>query len=116
MFAPSARDVRTAPVSGADQSGVGDSEESRAKTSRGHRAGFPQRELEIRRLCARDSTFSAICEDYQDAMSALRYWQSPGHTDLTKSEDYRQLAADLEAEIRATLDGQPRCRPPEEAN
>jgi hypothetical protein len=70
---------------------------------------FPERELAIRRLYARDDAFRAVCDDYEEALMALRHWQATG--DDAKAEDYRRLSDDLEAEILAILDRPRGCRP-----
>jgi hypothetical protein len=37
---------------------------------------FPKHELAIHRLYSRDATFRSICDDYSEALYALRYWQA----------------------------------------
>lgn len=56
---------------------------------------FTEHEFEVRRRCARDPEFRAICEDYAAATSALAHWEK----DRSKAEDYRQLVRELENEI-----------------
>ncbi len=68
-------------------------------------ARFPMRELEIRRRCARDQKFGEICEDYEEAMEALRRWEGAGPDGDAEAEDYRRIRDELEAEILAILDG-----------
>jgi hypothetical protein len=68
-------------------------------------ARFPDRELAIRRLCHRDSEFLGVCEDYEEAVAALRRWQA--REDEAKAEEYRRLVAELEEEILGDL-----ARPP----
>jgi hypothetical protein len=68
-------------------------------------ARFPDRELAIRRLCHRDSEFLGVCEDYEEAVAALRRWQA--RADEAKAEEYRRLVAELEEEILGDL-----ARPP----
>jgi hypothetical protein len=65
---------------------------------------FPERELEIRRLCARDPEFRAICDDYEEAVAAYGRWQEVGPASAARAEDYRVLAEELAAEILAALD------------
>ena len=65
-------------------------------------ARFPDRELALRRLHAQDADFRGICDDYEEALTALCYWQ--GKQDAARAEEYRQLAEELEAEILAALD------------
>lgn len=71
-------------------------------------ARFPDRELAIHRLLARDARFRELCEDFEDASKALQHWEAAGSTGEAKAEDYRALLAELEGEIRACLDGAPR--------
>jgi hypothetical protein len=66
---------------------------------------FPLRELEIRRLCTRDPKFAEICEDYGEALQALRHWLGAGPTGATRAEDYRRILDELEAEILGILGG-----------
>ena len=64
---------------------------------------IPARELEVRRLYARDEEFRGICDDYLDAQEALRHWQVVERNE-TRADEYRRLAAEFEAEIVAFLD------------
>jgi len=66
---------------------------------------FPQRELDIRRRCARDAQFRSVCADYEEAVAALRHWQEAGTEGAPKVEEYRHFLNELEAEILAQLDG-----------
>jgi hypothetical protein len=68
---------------------------------------FPLRELEIRRRCARDPTFREICEDYGEALQALRHWEAAGPAGAARANDYRQMLQELEAEILGILGGPP---------
>jgi len=68
-------------------------------------ARFPLRELEIRRRCARDPRFREICEDYGEAVAALRHWEGAGSAGATRAEDYRRILNELEAQILAILAG-----------
>jgi hypothetical protein len=74
-------------------------------------ARFPERELEIHRQYARDPKFEEICEDYGDALVALRHWEGAGPAGATRAEDYRRILEELEAEILGILDGPHGCRP-----
>ncbi len=70
---------------------------------------FPQREFDIRRGCARDARFEAICLDYEEAARALRYWQEAAQSGDRKKEadrnveEYANFLTELEAEILAHL-------------
>jgi hypothetical protein len=70
---------------------------------------FPQREFDIRRRCARDTHFSSICQDYEEAVRALRYWQNAAQAGERKREadrkaqEYASFLGELEAEILANL-------------
>lgn len=62
-----------------------------------------QRAALERRLLA-DRSFRALCEDYGEAIEALRRWE--GSSDPRSGErvaEFRALAAELEIEIRAYL-------------
>jgi len=67
-------------------------------------ARYPQRELEIRRLRARDAGFRAVCRDYEEAVSALRHWQTVAADVGARVEEYADFVAELEAEILDQLD------------
>ena len=65
---------------------------------------YPQHELTIHRLWARDGEFREVCGDYEAALAALRHWESlepaPG-----KAREYRELVSELEEEIMQMVDG-----------
>ncbi|TCR79643.1 hypothetical protein [Rhizobium sp. BK376] len=65
-------------------------------------ARWPHRELSIRRLFTRNADFRALCEDYEDALRAMRHWQDAGSE--PKAEEFRNLAAEIETEIVRMLD------------
>jgi hypothetical protein len=69
---------------------------------------FPQRELEIHRLCLRDPEFLTVCEDFADAHTALEYWRAMGASAAARAEEYRALAEELAAAVLVALDRQ-RC-------
>lgn len=64
---------------------------------------FPKRELDIRRRCACDNHFAAICGDYEEAATALWHWRQAAGSGDRRVEEYEQLLAELEAEILAKL-------------
>ncbi len=66
-------------------------------------ARFPTRELEIRRLHARDEDFRCVCEDYEVAQKALAHWEGIEHNPARAAE-YRKISAELAVEIVALLD------------
>lgn len=63
---------------------------------------FPAQELAIHRLCNLDPDFNGVCEDYDEAARAMRHWDQAG--DRQRSEEYRQIMRDLEAEIVTVLE------------
>lgn len=63
---------------------------------------FPHRELSIRRLFAHSAEFRAICEDYEEALAALRRWETANCD--AKAQEYHALVAELEMEIVRKLD------------
>jgi len=71
---------------------------------------FPECELAIHRGYAQDSEFRGLCDDYEEAVTALRYWESPGSADAAKAEDFRRLATEIAEDIAAFLDAN-RCGP-----
>jgi hypothetical protein len=64
---------------------------------------FPDHACRIGQLEAADSTFRAICEDYGVALYALEYWQAAGRSSRQRSEEYRHLVEELEAEALTIL-------------
>ena len=66
---------------------------------------WPKRELSIRRLFTRNADFRALCEDYGEALRAMRHWQAAGSE--PKAEEFRSLAAEIETEIVRMLDLSP---------
>jgi hypothetical protein len=65
---------------------------------------FPQHASTIRRLEARDPSFRAICEDYGEALRALKHWQAAGQAAPGRVAEYRQILMELEAEALAMLE------------
>ena len=69
-------------------------------------ARFPQHELAVRRLHARDPTFRSICEDYGEALRALRFWEAAEEpVSQSRVRQYRELVGELEDEIAKFLAG-----------
>lgn len=64
---------------------------------------FPTRELEIRRLGARDEEFRCACEDYEVAAEALRHWECVKEN-ADRTAEYHRIADEIAAEIVAHLD------------
>jgi hypothetical protein len=60
------------------------------------------RELEVRRLYARDEDFRNACDDYVVAVTALQRWESDESTSMRAAE-YRELAEEIAGEIVARL-------------
>jgi hypothetical protein len=59
---------------------------------------FPQHELVIHRLWARDGEFRVVCGDYEAALAALRHWESLEPAPA-RAREYRELVTELEDEI-----------------
>jgi hypothetical protein len=57
----------------------------------------------IRRRFWRDAEFRTVCEDYRDAVEVLVRREQGGAADVERREEYRQLAAELLAEVTAML-------------
>ena len=64
---------------------------------------FKARELEVRRLYARDDDFRCACEDFVVATNALFHWERD-ENNMVRAEEYRTLANEIEAEILSRLD------------
>jgi hypothetical protein len=60
------------------------------------------RELEVRRLYARDEGFRNTCDDYVVAVTALQRWESD-ERNTKRAAEYRELAEEIAAEIVARL-------------
>lgn len=65
---------------------------------------FPDRELEIHRLCTRDPEFQAICQDYGQALAVHAHWRAKGPAGAARAVEYQAILAELEAEILDHLD------------
>jgi hypothetical protein len=70
-------------------------------------ARFPQRELDLRRRCARDAGFRAICSDYEEMTIALRNIRHTATDGDPRIEEYANFLGELEEEILAHLDARP---------
>jgi hypothetical protein len=71
-------------------------------------ARFSELKSEIQETALRDARFRGLCEDYEAATEALEFWlQSSDARRLRMIAEYRQLVADLEAEIFALVRGAP---------
>lgn len=73
---------------------------------------FPDRELEIHRLCARQLEFRAACEDFADAVAAQERWRNADGDAASRADEYRALVEELETEILAALDADRCGKPP----
>ena len=62
---------------------------------------FPTAELVIHRLYVQDPAFRGICDDYEEAVAALRHWEACNDA---RAGDFRLLASEIEAEIADFLD------------
>lgn len=71
---------------------------------------FPDRELEIHRLCALDPEFACDCEDFSDALAAAARWGAVGTSGESRAGEYREIANELAARIVAALDAERRRR------
>jgi hypothetical protein len=65
---------------------------------------FPQHAPTIRRLEACDPSFRAICEDYGEALRALKHWQANDQPAPERVAEYGQILVELEAEALAILE------------
>jgi len=67
-------------------------------------ARFPQREFEIWRRCTGAADFKSICANYEEAATALRYWQEAAGVGDRRVKDYTEILGELETEILRLLD------------
>jgi hypothetical protein len=66
-------------------------------------ARWTEREFEIRLLCARDPTFRAILEDYEEAVDAHAHWAAVAGPSDQRTADFHQIVQELERELLARL-------------
>lgn len=65
---------------------------------------FPDHWAAITALLRADADFRSLCEDYGQAVEALRRWQaSPGHETSVDVREFLNLVAELEQEILSAL-------------
>jgi hypothetical protein len=71
------------------------SEKSRSIVER-----FPDLAYAIKQYSSDNRFFRGLCEDYGEAVEALRYWgASNGPQASRRAEEYRALVAELEREV-----------------
>jgi hypothetical protein len=66
-------------------------------------ARWVEREAEIRLLCARDPTFLAILEDYEEAAGARAHWAAMAGPADQRTADLQEIVQELEQELLARL-------------
>lgn len=67
---------------------------------------FPEMKLHIELLIEEDSDFSALREDYEVCVEALRYWEQSKEPEAKERvNEYRTLVQELEEEIVQALAG-----------
>jgi len=64
---------------------------------------FEGRAEAIHRLMKTNPSFRELCEDYEEAAKALKFWSSPAHGSGRRADDYRTLVSELEAEIKSIM-------------
>ena len=67
------------------------------------RKNFRSHALTIRSLARDDPSFRELCEDYEEATTAVAFWQEPHRRSEERVIEYRHLVIELEAEIEAAL-------------
>jgi hypothetical protein len=69
---------------------------------------FSELKSEIQETALRDARFRGLCEDYEAATQALEFWiRSSDPRRVKMIDEYRELSADLEAEIFALVRSTP---------
>ncbi|MEJ2672928.1 MAG: hypothetical protein P8168_12165 [Deltaproteobacteria bacterium] len=69
---------------------------------------YPEAAAKLQVLIQENPSFQSLCEDYQDCLKALTYWQqdtAPEAREVCKS--YIELQAELEQEIQQYLESEP---------
>lgn len=64
---------------------------------------FPEHELVIHRLCGQEPDFMGVCEDYEEAVTALRRWEEAGPGHVGRADEYRVILGEIEADIRKDI-------------
>ena len=65
-----------------------------------------------RRRFWRDPEFRSVCEDYRDATLVISALRTGPSADPARAEEYRQVAAELLAEVAEMLRGERSCADP----
>jgi len=74
---------------------------------------FPTHKNTLRRLYMSNSTFQAVCRDYQACEMALAYWrQSPEDRAMERYCEYQELLQSLESEIEEFFEKRTECTTP----
>jgi hypothetical protein len=65
---------------------------------------FPEQKGAIRTLYLKSESFQTLCSDYEQCAAAFSYWNGePGQEALRRSQEYRDLLAELDEEVRRIL-------------
>ncbi|WP_340109045.1 hypothetical protein [Pikeienuella sp. HZG-20] len=64
---------------------------------------FPEHELVIHRLCGQEPDFMGVCEDYEEAVAALRRWEEAGAGHVERAREYRVILDEIESDIREEI-------------
>ena len=66
---------------------------------------FPEHRSSLERLCEASTSFQSLCDDYDDCISALRYWQQSVSEEARYYRgEYTELLRELEEEISYYLE------------
>lgn len=69
------------------------------------RNSFPGRDALIQRALRDVESFRALCEDYRECSAALERWeQRNGDEAVRRREEYTQLLAELDEDVRTWLE------------
>jgi hypothetical protein len=60
---------------------------------------FPDHRGQIERLFNRNALFQSFCEEYQDAVAALKRWAAKGHEGADTRKDWELMVYELEEEF-----------------
>jgi hypothetical protein len=67
---------------------------------------FPEQAGRVRRRYWRDLGFRGVCDDYRDALSVVERLERTTDRPAGRLDEYRELAADLLAEMTEMITGQ----------
>ncbi len=73
---------------------------------------FPEERATLLRLFLENSSFQSLCDDYEDCLAALQYWEQETSGEAPVfAKTYAELLGELEQEVRQFLEDDKTSRP-----